>query len=139
MPPPPPPGGLTPARVQRLARDHAYHLSVLERSMGRIHREEHLPFVDLGARVENVIQQRVADVLRERKGGFDSRLAADIHGGVVPVNVRQFQVRDVRTPEAEPAKEQDNRTVALSLPCRRIERFEHPFQFVGRDVFRQCR
>lgn len=70
--------------------------------------------------MEDIVLDRVADILRQRHGRGAARLAADPDDRMVPVDVVQPETGDIADTQGEPGEEQQDGAVPHAHGCRLV-------------------
>src|SRR5438067_908485 len=91
-----------------------------QRDEGRIHPKKHMFIANVRAPVLYVIQNGIADVLRQREHALSSSLSIHLNSAVIPIDVGMTQMYDIASTQSKPNQEQKHRPISCSLGCRRI-------------------
>ena len=90
-----------------------------------------------GTAVHQVVNDRLADLVRQRKTFLPAALAADGHLTVTPVDVLQAQRGDLPGSQSEPCQQHDHRVLASPQPRGPVTGFQECLGLGWADSLRQ--
>ena len=135
----PAPGCHHTRTVKRAAHDSRYRARIGQGSVRCVDPKKHPLLFYVRTHPGDVMEKRVAGILRKRKSRLSSRFAAHAQPCVVPVNVSQLQVENIACAQGKAGEKEQDRSVTQSLVYCRIARSDGTLNILQGDVAGQCR
>src|SRR5580658_5591722 len=105
----------------------------------RTHADEDPSYRTAGTSVTQIVDQRHADVRRQRQSHEPLALAADENLAPLPIQIVQGHGDDLSSAQSEARQKQQDRIVAFTDWHAAITRHEHPFDLFRRNRLGQMR